>query len=70
MSATTAGVILGILKEQHADHLVMSDTARIPLPHGLIVEQFSAGTRVTITYRRESGGKIIVQSIKRNAPIL
>jgi hypothetical protein len=62
-----SGVMVGILKEQHPDHLVLSDTARIPLPDGLIVEQFGAGTRVTIIYRRESGGKIIVQSITRNA---
>ena len=58
--------MVGVLKEQHADHLVMSDGARIPLPAGLIVEQFGAGTRVTITYSRESGGEIIVQSIQRS----
>jgi hypothetical protein len=63
----SSGVMVGILKEQHADHLVMSDTARIPLPDGLSVEQFATGTRVTITYLRESGGKIIVQSITRSA---
>lgn len=61
-----SGVMVGILKEQHADHLVMSDGSRIPLPAGLIVEQFAAGARVTITYGRERGGEIIVQSITRS----
>ncbi len=66
----SSGVMVAVLKEQHPDHLILSDTARIPLPAGLIVEQFAAGTRVTIIYRRESGGKIIVQSITRNASSL
>jgi hypothetical protein len=59
--------MVGVVKEQHADHIVLSDSARIPLVKGLIVEQFGAGTRVTITYSRESGGEIIVQSIQRSA---
>ena len=62
----SSGVMVGVLKEQHADHLVLSDGARVPLVHGLIVEQFSAGTRVTIIYRRESGGRIVVQRITRS----
>jgi hypothetical protein len=62
-----SGVMVGVIKEQHADHLVLSDTARIPLPAGLIVEQFGAGTRITIIYRREYGGRIIVESITRSS---
>jgi hypothetical protein len=58
--------MVGVLNEQHADHLVLSDTALIPLPAGLIVEQFDAGTHVTITYLRERGGTILVQSITRS----
>jgi hypothetical protein len=58
--------MVGVLREQHADHLVLSDGSRIPLAAGLSVEQFGAGTRVTITYSRESGGEMIVQSITRS----
>jgi hypothetical protein len=61
-----SGVMVGVLKEQHADHIVLSDSTRIPFAEGLILEQFGAGTRVTITYSRESGGEMIVQSIKRS----
>jgi hypothetical protein len=48
MSATTAGVILGILKEQHMDCIVLSDSMRIPLAVGLTVEPFPPGTGVTV----------------------
>lgn len=61
-----SGVMVGVLKEQHTDHLVLSDTARIPLPAGLIVEQFGVGTRITIIYRRERGGRIIVERVTRS----
>jgi hypothetical protein len=50
MSATTAGVILGILEAQHADCIVLSDRERIPLPKGLILESFPSGTSVTVIF--------------------
>jgi hypothetical protein len=58
--------MVGVVKEQQADHIVLSDGTRIPLAKALIVEQFGAGTRVMITYSRESGGEIIVQRIERS----
>ena len=61
-----SGVLIGILKEQHADYLILGDIARIPLPAGLILEQFDSGTLVTIDYNRDSGGEIVVQSMKRS----
>jgi hypothetical protein len=64
MSATTAGVILGILKEQHADCIVLSDSMRIPLAVGLILEPFLSGTGVTVIYSRDSDGKVVVQNMK------
>jgi hypothetical protein len=66
MSAT-AGVILGILKEQHADCIVLTDSIRIPLAAGLILEPFLAGTSVTVTYSRDSGGKMVVQNVMSTA---
>jgi hypothetical protein len=61
-----SGIMVGVLKEQHPDHIVLSDSTRIPLAEGLILEQFGAGTRVTITYSRDSEGEMIVESIKRS----
>jgi hypothetical protein len=61
------GVMFGSLKEQHADHIVLSDSTRIPLADGLVLEQFGSGTRVTITYRRDRGGEMVVESVQRSA---
>jgi hypothetical protein len=63
MSATTAGVILGILKEQHADCIVLSDSMRIPLAVGLVLGPFALGTGVTVIYNRDSAGEMIVQNV-------
>ena len=63
MSATTAGVILGILKEQHADCIVLSDSMRIPLAVGLVLGPFPSGTGVTVIYNRDSAGTMIVQNV-------
>ena len=49
-------------QEQHADHIVLSDSTRIPLADGLVLEQFGSGTRVTITYRHDRGGEMVVES--------
>ena len=35
-----SGVLLGILKQQHEDYLVLGVGAPIPLPAGLILERF------------------------------
>ena len=43
MGATTAGVILGILKAQHADCIVLSGSERIPLAVGLTLEPVPPG---------------------------
>ena len=59
--------MVGILKEQQAHHIVLSDSTRIRLAEGLVLEQFGSGTRVTITYRRDRGGEMIVESIQRSA---
>jgi len=64
MSATTAGVILSILKEQHADCIVLGDSTRIPLAVGLTLDPLPAGTSVTVTYSRDSDGKMVVRNMK------
>jgi hypothetical protein len=61
------GILVGVLKEQHAHHIVLTDSTRIPLADGLIVERFGSGTHVTITFNRDSAGEMVVQSIQRGA---
>jgi hypothetical protein len=62
-----SGVLIGILKEQHADYLVLGNDAPIPLPAGLVLERFDSGTLVTIDYSRDSDGVMAVQSMKRSS---
>ena len=65
-----AGVLIGILKEQHADYLVLGDEVPIPLPPGLVLEQCEPGRRVTIHYDRDSGGAMVVRSMRLSPAIL
>ena len=62
-----SGIMVGVLKEQHTDHIVLSDSTHMALADGLTVERFGSGTRVTITYSRDSAGEMVVQSIQRGA---
>jgi hypothetical protein len=32
-----SGIVVGILKEQHSDHIVLTDASRVSLPEGLVV---------------------------------
>jgi hypothetical protein len=61
------GVMVGRIKEQRSGHIILSDSTRLPLAHGLILERFHSEDLVTITYGRDSGGGMVVQSITRSA---
>ena len=61
------GVMVGKIKEQHTGHIILNDSSRLSLPTGLTLEQFNSGDLVTITYGRDSGGEMVVQSITRSA---
>ena len=64
----TCGIIVAVLKEQHLDHLLLTDSTRVSLPEGLIVERLGPGTRITILYRREDPAEmVVVQSVTRSA---
>lgn len=63
-----SGMMFGILEEQHADHVVLSDGIRIRLAAGLKLERLSAGTRIAIAYRRDLAGEIVAETITRSAP--
>ena len=64
-----SGVIVAVLKEQFADHIVLSDSTTQPLVEGLVVKRLGSGTRVTIAYNRDNGGGgdgMVVQSVTRD----
>ena len=62
-----SGIMLAVLKEQHADSIVLSDSTYVPLPEGLIVERITSGSRVVILYSRSNdGGGMVVLSVTRS----
>ena len=62
-----SGIMLAVLKEQHADRIVLSDSTDVPLPQGLIVERITSGSRVMILYsRRDADGDMVVLSVTRS----
>jgi hypothetical protein len=56
-------MMFGILKEQHADHLVLTEGTRIQCADGL--ERFGPGTRLAIAYNRDGAGGLVTESITR-----
>jgi len=62
-----SGIVIGILKEQHPDHIILSDSSRVRLPDGLVLERFPSGCSVTVLYSLGGAAEMIVQSITRSA---
>jgi hypothetical protein len=58
-----SGIVVGILKEQHSDHIILTDASRVSLPQGMILEYFPVGARVTILYGYNDAGEMVVNSI-------
>lgn len=69
MVTGTTGVMVGRIKEQHAGHIILGDSTRLSLANGLSLAQFDSGDLVTITYGRDSGGRMVVESITRSAAL-
>ena len=61
-----SGIVVGILKEQHSDHIVLADASRVPFPDGLVPEHLPSGSSVTILYSRDGAGEMVVKSIARS----
>ena len=59
-------IVVGILKEQHSDHIILTDASRVSLPRGMVLENFPVGSRVTILYGRNDAGEMVVKSIARS----
>jgi len=60
-----SGIVIGILKEQHSDHIILTDSSRIQLPEGMALERFPSGCRVTVLYSRNDATEMVLQSIAR-----
>ena len=67
MLTGATGVMIGRIKEQHPGHIILDDSTRLSLANGLSLEHFDSGDLVTITYGRDSGGGMVVESITRSA---
>jgi len=61
------GVMVGKIKEQYAGHIILADNTRLSLANGLSLEHVASEDLVTITYGRDRGGGMVVQSITRDA---
>jgi hypothetical protein len=59
-----SGILIGILKEQHADYIVLGDNIRRLLPAGLTLDRIESGALVSIDYIRDGGGEMVVQGMK------
>ncbi len=62
-----SGITVGILREQHSDHIVLTDASRVSLPDGLVLERLPFGSSVTILYGRDGAGEMVVKSITQSA---
>ena len=61
-----SGIMVGSLKEQHSDHIVLTDASRVSFPDGLVVGRFPSGSSLTILYSRDGAGEMVVKSIARS----
>jgi hypothetical protein len=61
-----SGIMVGVLTEQHADHVVLDDSFRIPLPDALTVQRFGSGSHVAVVYSYGDRGELVVESIQRS----
>jgi hypothetical protein len=62
-----SGMMYGNLKEQHADHIVLSEHTRVRLADGLELEPLSVGARIAITYHRNPDGEIVAETVTFSA---
>ena len=62
-----SGIVVGILKEQHSDHIVLADASRVSFPDGLVLDHLHSGSSVTILFTLDGAGEKVVQSITQSA---
>jgi hypothetical protein len=61
----SGGVIVGILRERHADHIVLRDGTQVFLSAKQSASEFVVGTALTVAYTVKKGGKKLADNIWR-----
>jgi hypothetical protein len=59
------GVIVGVLRERHGDHIVLRDGTRVFLSAKQLATKFAIGTSLTVAYTVKKGGKKMADDIWR-----
>jgi hypothetical protein len=59
------GVIVGILQERHADHIVLRDGTQVFLTAKQASSQFALGISLTVAYTVKKDGKKVADDIWR-----
>lgn len=59
------GVIVGILQERHADHIILRDGTRVFVTPKQSVSQFALGISLTVAYTLKKDGRKIADNIWR-----
>ena len=59
------GVIVGILQERHADHIVLRDGTRVFVTSKQITSQFPLGISLTVAYTIKKDGRKMADDIWR-----
>jgi len=59
------GVIVGILQERHADHIILRDGTRVFLTAKQAGSQFAIGVSLTVAYTVKKDGRKMADDIWR-----
>jgi hypothetical protein len=59
------GVIVGILRERHADYIVLRDGTQVYLNAKQAAGELAIGTSLTVSYTIKKGGKKMADTIWR-----
>ena len=57
------GVIVGILRERHADHIILRDGTQVFLTGKQAAREFAIGTSLTVAYTLKKDGKKVADNI-------
>jgi hypothetical protein len=57
------GVMIGILREYHKDHIVLEDGTKIFLTEKQTASGLNPGTSLTVSYTAKSGGRKVADNI-------
>ena len=61
------GVIVGILRERHADHIVFRDGTQVFLTAKQSASEFAIGISLTVAYTLKKDGRKVADNIWRSS---